>query len=62
VIDNIPASQSEFIEQVAKFDLNDFDYLFERNGLQLEKVYGDYNLNEYDSKSSPRMILLGRKI
>ena len=62
VIDNMPVSQSEFIEQVAKFDLNDFDYLFERNGLQLEKVYGDYNLNEYDSKSSPRMILLGRKV
>ena len=61
-IDNMPGSQSEFIEQVAKLDLNDFDYLFERNGLQLEKVYGDYRLNEYDSKSSPRMILMGRKV
>jgi len=62
MIDNMPAGQSEFIEQVAKLDLNDFDYLFERNGLQLEKVYGDYSLNEYDSKSSPRMILMGRKV
>jgi len=62
VIDNVPANQSEFIEQVAKFDLNDFDYLFEKNGLQLEKVYGDYSLNEYDSERSPRMILIGRKI
>jgi SAM-dependent methyltransferase len=62
MIDNMPASQSEFIEQVAKLDLNDFDYLFERNGLQLEKVYGDYSLNEYDGKSSPRMILMGRKV
>jgi SAM-dependent methyltransferase len=61
-IDNMPGAQSEFIEQVAKFDLNDFDYLFDRNGLQLEKVYGDYSLNEYDNRSSPRMILMGRKV
>jgi len=57
----MPAGQSEFVEQVAKFDLNDFDYLFEQNGLKLEKVYGDYRLNEYDSVSSPRMILLAKK-
>lgn len=62
VIDNMPASKSEFIERVAKFDLSDFDYLFDRNGFQLEKVCGDYNLNEYDSKRSPRMILMGRKV
>jgi SAM-dependent methyltransferase len=62
VIDNMPALQSEFIEQVAKLDLNNFDYLFEKNGLQLEKVYGDYSLNEYDSERSPRIILSGRKV
>ena len=62
VIDNMPGKQSEFTEQVAKFNLNDFDYLFDSNGLQLEKVYGDYNLNEYDSEKSPRMILIGRKV
>jgi SAM-dependent methyltransferase len=62
VIDNVPASQSEFIEQLVKFDLDDFNYMFERSGLQLEKVYGDYSLNEYDSERSPRMILIGRKV
>ena len=62
MIGNMDGIQSEFIEQVAKFDLNDFGYLFERDGLQLEKVYGDYSLNEYDSKSSPRMILMGKKV
>jgi len=60
-IDNMSGSQSEFIEQVAKLDLDDFGYLFERNGLQLEKVYGDYRLNEYNSENSPRLILMGRK-
>ena len=61
VIENMPSGQSEFVEQVAKFELNDFDYLFERNGLKLEKIYGDYRLNEYDSVASPRMILLAKK-
>ena len=61
VIENMPSGQSEFVEQVAKFDLNAFDFMFERNGLILEKVYGDYRLNEYDSITSPRMILLAKK-
>ena len=60
-IENIPAGHSEFVEQVAKFDLNAFEYMFERNGLKLEKVYGDYQLNEYSSVNSPRMILVAKK-
>jgi hypothetical protein len=63
VIENIPDGlPSEFVEQVAKFDLNDFDYMFDRNGLQIQKVYGDYDLNEYDSKKSPRLILKVKKL
>ena len=61
VIENMPAGHSEFVEQVAKFDVNDFDYMFEQNGLKLEKIYGDYQLNEYDSAASQRMILLAKK-
>ena len=61
VIDDMPAGNSEFVEQVAKFGLNDFDYMFEQNGLNLEKIYGDYRLNEYDSVTSSRMILLAIK-
>jgi len=61
VIDDMPAGNSEFVEQVAKFGLNDFDHMFEQNGLHLEKIYGDYRLNEYDSVTSSRMILLAVK-
>ena len=60
-IENMPAGQSEFVEQVARLDLSDFDHMFERNGLTLEKVYGDYQLNKYDSVLSPRLILLAKK-
>src|ERR1700754_3089184 len=36
-----------FREQVAKLRLPDFEYLFEQNGLLLQNVYGDYQLNKY---------------
>lgn len=51
----------EYIEQVAKFRLHDFEDMFSQNGLQLQKVYGDYNLNEYDNKTSPRLILIAKR-
>jgi len=40
----------------------DFNEMFEKNGLQPVKVYGDYNLNEYHRESSPRLILLAQKM
>jgi len=60
-IENMPAGQSEFVEQVAKFGVKDFESMFENNGLELQKVYGDYQLNKYDRVESPRMILLAKK-
>ena len=51
----------EYIEQVAKFSLHHFDEMFCRHGLQLQQVYGDYNLDEYNSATSPRLILLAKK-
>lgn len=51
----------EYVEQVTKFNLKDFEYMFEVNGLKLENVYGNYGLNEYDETDSPRLIMLSRK-
>jgi len=51
----------EHIERVKKFSVDDFKYLFNCNGLQFEKVYGDYYLNEYDVETSPRIILIAKK-
>jgi len=61
MIENMPARQSEFVEQVAKFDLDDFNDMFERNGLQVQRVYGDYRLSGYHREQSPRMIMMARK-
>jgi SAM-dependent methyltransferase len=55
-------SEELHIERVAKFEFDDFNYMFNRNGLQIKKVYGDYLLNDYNSKTSPRLIILAKKI
>lgn len=62
-IENMQAGiPAEFTEQVAKFGYDDFMIMFNRNGLEIQKIYGDYRLNGYDSENSPRLILLAKKI
>jgi SAM-dependent methyltransferase len=51
----------EFTEKVAKFSLGDFNDMFAYYKLQLKEVYGDYSLNPYDIKQSPRMIMVAEK-
>jgi SAM-dependent methyltransferase len=51
----------EYTEKVAKFSLGDFNDMFAFYGLQLKEVYGDYALNPYDVKQSPRMIMIAEK-
>lgn len=51
----------QFVERVAKFNLAQFNEMFERNGLYLQSVYGDYRLNDYENTSSPRLIMLAKK-
>jgi SAM-dependent methyltransferase len=52
----------EFTEQVKKFSLVELCDLMAKHNLHLEKVYGDYSLNEYNSNTSARMILFAKKI
>jgi hypothetical protein len=35
--------------------------LFHKHGLRIEQVFGDYDLNEYDPETSPRLILIVKK-
>jgi SAM-dependent methyltransferase len=51
----------EYVEQVAKFTVDDFRALFAPQDLEIEEVCGDYRLNAYDAASSPRLILIARK-
>jgi SAM-dependent methyltransferase len=51
----------EFIERVAKFSLDDFDKMLTRGGLQVLDVYGSYQLEQYDERLSPRLLIICKK-
>jgi len=52
----------EFTEKVAKFSLGDFNDMFSFHHLQIQDVFGDYQLGSYDVKKSPRLIMIAKKI
>ena len=61
-IENLgPGKSYDYIEQVAKFNIDEFNKMFLRNGLQLQNVFGNYNLDGFNNNSSPRLILLAKK-
>lgn len=48
----------EFQERVRAFTLADFEVLFEKAGVYLLDVFGDYKLNKYHKNTSKRLILM----
>jgi len=48
----------EFQERVKAFTLEDFKTLFEKAGVYLLDVFGDYKLRPYHSKTSERLIMI----
>ncbi|MBC7949757.1 MAG: class I SAM-dependent methyltransferase [Chitinophagaceae bacterium] len=52
----------EFTEKVAKFSLGDFTDMLSYQGMQVQEVFGDYNLGSYDIRTTPRMIIIARKV
>ena len=51
----------EFTEKVAKFSLGDFNDMFAFYGLQIQEVYGSYQIEPYHVSNSPRLIILAKK-
>jgi len=50
-----------FTEKVAKFSFGDMNDMLSFKGLQVQEVFGDYQLGVYDTRSKPRMIILAKK-
>lgn len=50
-----------FTERVKALQLDDFKSYFNSAGLKLQSVYGDYQLNEYDTVQSDRLIMIVQK-
>jgi SAM-dependent methyltransferase len=54
-------TSATYTERVEKLRLQDFEILFKCHGLRLLKVYGDYQLNDYNVNNSPRLIVMAKK-
>ncbi len=50
-----------FTERVAKLSLGDFTEMLAYQNLQVQEVFGDYDLGGYDIKKTPRLIVLAKK-
>lgn len=50
-----------FRERVRLFTSDDFRGLFAQAGLEMVKIYGDYNLGDFDPARSRRLILIAQK-
>jgi SAM-dependent methyltransferase len=55
---NVDGEHYEFQERVKAFTLEDFQSLFEKAGVYLLDVFGDYKLRPYHSKTSERLIMI----
>ena len=50
-----------YTERVAKFTMGDFTEMLAYQDMQVQEVFGDYDLGRYDTKKSPRMIIIAKK-
>ena len=50
-----------FEEKVNALSLADFKKYFKKVNLVITKIFGDYELNEYDLNQSPRLIIFFKK-
>lgn len=61
VTDNSLKEPMEHTEKVAKFSLGDFTDMLAYQGLQVQEVFGDYQLGHYDIRKTPRLIVVAKK-
>ena len=61
VSDDELAKPLDFTEQVAKLSLGDFTEMLAYQKMQVQDVFGDYDLNGYDIRKTPRMIVVAKK-
>jgi len=52
----------DFTEKFSKFSFGDFNDMLSYHGLQVQEVFGDYQLGNYDVRIEPRLIIVAKKI
>jgi SAM-dependent methyltransferase len=50
-----------FTEKICKFAISDFTEMLSFFNMQITDVFGDYELNRYDTRNTPRMIIIAKK-
>jgi SAM-dependent methyltransferase len=61
VSDALLTYPEEHTEKVAKFSLGDFTDMLSYQHLQVQEVFGDYQLGSYHLSAKPRMIVVAKK-
>ena len=51
----------DYTEKVSKFSFGDLNDMISYHGLQVQEVFGDYRLGNYDVKAKPRLIIVAKK-
>ena len=51
----------DYTEKVSKFSFGDFNDMLGYHGLQVQEVFGDYQLGHYDIRTKPRLIIVVKK-
>jgi SAM-dependent methyltransferase len=52
----------DYTEKVSKFSFGDFNDMLSYHGLQVQEVFGDYQLGNYDVRTKPRLIIIVKKV
>ena len=52
----------EFTEKIAKFSLDDFTEMLALQHMQVTDVFGNYDLQAYDTRNTPRMIVVAKRM
>jgi len=52
----------DYTEKVSKFSFGDFNDMLSYHGLQVQEVFGDYQLRKYDVRTKPRLIIIAKKV
>ena len=51
----------DYTEKVSKFTFGDLNDMLSYQGLQVQEVFGNYQLDKYDVRATPRLIIVAKK-
>ena len=51
----------DYSESVSKFNLNNFNHMLSKVGLEILEIFGNYKLESFDVETSDRLIIIAKK-